>query len=155
MSTLANVDGDYVTVDAQQNLPDQNFQLINGILDLTSTRFIFIFYKVLAIQTSGSFDFYNQQDISSQNLQFRSDGTVDLDGVSASNLLGEPIELLSDSSLVIDDLTLAIENSALKMSADGFAKLPNPLDERAGFTVSADTDGNIDVSGPNFVFDEG
>ena len=155
VSTLPNQDGDYVTANAQQNLPDQNFQLINGILDLTSTNTsVSITNQVLAIQTSGTFNFYNKQDIGFQDLRFSSDGTVNIGGVSASNLLEDPIELLSDSSLVLSDLSLGVENDALMMSATGFAKLPDPLNEQAGLTISADTDGNIDVSGPDFVFDE-
>ncbi|MGD8426001.1 MAG: hypothetical protein PVH63_00155, partial [Balneolaceae bacterium] len=155
LSTMPNSDGDYVTINAQQNLPDQDFELIGGVLQLTSNNTsVSITNNVLSIETSGTFNFYNKQDLSFQDLVFKSDGTVDIGGVDA-NLLQDNLEVLPDSSLVLEDLTLGVDNNALKLTANGFASLPKPLNERAGISISADTDGNVDISGPDFIFDTG
>lgn len=155
LSTVPDNQGRYVTVSAQQNLPDQQFNLFGGALALTSTNTSVSFSNgVLAIGTSGSFDFYNKQDLNFQDLVFRSDGSVDIGGVGAS-LLDQPLELLPDSSLVLDDLSLSVVDNALQMDATGFATLPKPLDERAAVTITANTNGDVDVAGPDFIFDSG
>lgn len=147
--------GDYVTIDATQNLPNQNFQLINGTLDFTTTNTSVSFAnKILALKTDGSFDFYNQSDINFSELEFKSDGSISLGGLSASNLLPQHIELLPDSALVLKDIELGVENNALQMTALGFATLPSPLNHKADISIKAGTDGTLNISGPDFIFDD-
>ncbi|MFA5669593.1 MAG: hypothetical protein WC967_10115 [Balneolaceae bacterium] len=156
ISSIPTADGDYVTINATQNVGDQKFQLINGTLDFTSSNTTVSFAdKVLALKTDGTFDFYNQTDIGFSDLEFRSDGNITFGGLSVANLLPEHVELLPDSALVLKDIKLGVENNALQMTALGFAELPSPLNQRADISIKAGTDGTLNVSGPDFIFDDG
>lgn len=149
------VNGDYITISISQSLQKQRFQLINGILDFTSTNISVAFAnKVLALKTDGTFDFYNKTKLIFSDLEFRSDGNINL-GDAKANLLSESIELLPDSALVLKSLKLEGKNNALQMTALGFAELPSPLNQRADISIKAGTDGTLNISGPEFIFDDG
>lgn len=146
----------YFTVAAQTGLPDQEFTLFGDVMTLSTTNTaVSINNSMLGIELDGSFDFYTEQDVGFQDLVFRSDGTVDIQGGLSANLLSQDIEVLGDQTLVLKELNLALQNNKLELSASGSARLPDPLTAESNITISADTDGNVDVTGPEFIFDDG
>ncbi|MDX1638982.1 MAG: hypothetical protein R3281_13495, partial [Balneolaceae bacterium] len=146
----------YVSIDSQADLPDQNFTLFGDIMTF-STRDISVSFdnRVLAVELDGTFDFYTEQDIAFRGLVFKSDGTVDMQGGLGANLLPEELEMLSDSTLVLKELSLELSNDKLGLAALASAQLPDPLSATSDVRISVDTEGNTDISGPAFVFDEG
>ncbi len=150
------VNGEYISINASALIPDQNFKLIDGILDFTSTNTQIAYAeKFISLSTSGSFNFYNKTDLEFNDLVFKSDGTMSYGSVGVTNLLTDPVALLPDDILTLEELGLVVENDILMLTATGTSQLPSPLSASTGISIKAGTDGSFELNGPEFIFDDG
>jgi large repetitive protein len=123
--------------------PD-NLRLNTLSLDLTSD-------KHLMLTAGGELSFLDRQ-FSFSDLRIGTDGTFQL-GNGNVNLVGSsnPVELMEEY-LVLTQLSIGVNNNRAELTAGGMASMPSPLDSEAGFSITVDHAGSVEVTGPSFVF---
>lgn len=105
----------------------------------------------LMLTAGGELTFLERQ-FSFNELKIGTDGTFQLgDGsvnlISASN----PVQLM-EQYLSLTQLSIGVQNNKAELTAGGIASMPSPIDSDAGFSITVDHMGSVDVTGPSFEF---
>lgn len=105
----------------------------------------------LMITMDGALSFLDQT-FDFQDLRLGSDGTFSL-GEGGIDLIDSQVQIM-DQYLVLNSLSIGVQNNKATLSAAGEASLPEPFNSTSALSITVDHQGSTSFSGPDFVLED-
>ncbi|MDZ7757107.1 hypothetical protein [Rhodohalobacter sp.] len=105
----------------------------------------------LLITMDGALSFLDQT-FDFEDLRIGSDGTFSL-GAGGIDLIDSPVQIM-DQYMVLNSLSIGVQNNKATLTADGEASLPEPFNSTSALSISVDHQGSTSFSGPDFVLED-
>jgi len=142
-------DGVNVNSTSASGAVPQQFSLFSGVDTLTINQLSVTLTQErhLMLTMGGNLLFFDR-DISFSDLQIGTDGTLAM-GSAQANLLENPEPILGEY-LTLDSLIIGIENNVGLLTAAGTTSLPDPMGDSSSISITVNTDGDVQTSGPSF-----
>ncbi len=129
-------------------LTPQDVDILNGFAHMRLDSLDLNYQQNVLTLTMGGNLHALDRDFSFKNLSIGSNGDVSIQNAGLE-FLNQPQPILGNYAS-LTSLKLLMQNSSLKLQAQGEVTLPAPISDSSNFTVAVDKDGNVTTQGPEF-----